>query len=158
MEAVLNYYHFILARMDPVNLIIGFIVVFFVVFLIFRIIKEKELGKYLLQYGEELEAEVKLIDCGYRRLYYRVEVSFQINGQTIVKRMSVYSFLNWFQGQAIGASRKFPVLVDPTNPNRFLFNIHKFELKETSDDSIQNFLEREKAENPDIEDDKDLNK
>ena len=125
-------------------LIIGFCVV---VFIVFRFRKEKELEEYLSKYGVELEAETKIIGRWGHSSFYQVEVSFQINGQVVKKKIVINkNFQGWFPKK--GEIRKFPVLVDPSNPKRFLFNIHKFHLKKTSDDSVRNFLERYNAENP----------
>ncbi len=124
-------------------LIICLIVGLFAVFFIFSLIKEKELEEYLLKNGEEVEAEAKFIAGNWRSIYI-VKVSFQINGQRIVKTLTMDS-LHWLGAQR-GACKIFPVLVDPLDPNRFLFNMSKFQLKGTSNDSVQNFLERHKAE------------
>ncbi len=130
-------------------LIIGLSVV---IFIIVRVIKEKRLEEYLLKYGIELEAEAKVIG-GDRLSGYLIEVNFQHNGQTIKKRLNVDrgSTFGHNSFPANGYIRKFPVLVDPFHPKRFLFNIRKFHLTKTSDDSVQNFLKRCKAENPDFE-------
>jgi len=121
---------------------------FILVFIIFKWKKEKKLEDDLAKYGVELEAETKIIGgWGRYSTLYQVEVSFQINSQIVKKRLIIdKGFGGWFPKK--GEIRKFPVLVDPFNPQRFLFNVHKFHLTKTSDDSVQNFLERDKAEHP----------
>ena len=126
-------------------LIIGF---FIVIFIVFKWGKEKKLEEDLLKYGVELEADTKILGgWGRYSTLYQVEVHFQMNGQIVKKKIIIdKGFSGWFPKK--GYIRKFPVLVDPFNPKRFLFNIRKFHLTKTSNDSVQNFQERYKAEHP----------
>ena len=113
-----------------------------------RIVRGKRLEEYLLKYGTEIEAEVKVVGRGGKGSNLFVEIDFQINGRQIRKRIVVGS-LEWRNPKE--RVRKMPVLVDPFHPHRFLFNVRKFHLQETADDSIQNFQERHQAEHPDSE-------
>ena len=132
--------------MENLNLITCLIAIFFTALLILKVINEKQLKEYLLKYGEELEAEAKQINTPF---ICRIDLSYQINGQTVVKKNFYISQFDWYPRTE--TSKRFPVLVDPSNPNRFLFNIRKFHFKKVSNDSAQNFLERHKVEQPDIE-------
>lgn len=117
-------------------------------FLFYREIQARRLKEYLLKYGVEVEAETRIIVYG--RLFEIIQVNFQINGQ-IVKKILTASRYDWFPLAQPNRDtiKKFPLVVDPLNPKRFLFNMHKFQLEKTSDDSVNNFLERNRAEHPD---------
>jgi hypothetical protein len=146
--------------MDTINYIICLVIAFFIVFLFSRMIKERELGKHLLKYGEERQAVAELLDVNASQFFtisYRVEISFQINNQTIVKTLSInpYAWSPYQKEETIGTCKNFTVLVDPSDPDKFLFNMRKYHLKEKFDDSILSFFERHKAAEPDPEDDKE---
>lgn len=125
------------------------ITIYFLGWFIYNIIREKSLNKYLLEHGVEIEAQARYLGV-YDDVLKRVEVTFSFNGQIISKRMRVLEIMwNPTSGNNI---KEFPILVDPKDPKRFLFNMRKFNLNKPSDDSIRNFLERNKAENQDLED------
>ena len=127
--------------------------------IIFRIIQEQGLKGYLLKNGVEVDAKVQYLGAsglawiiggmdGNASLLFKIEVSFTVKDQLISKRMTTENWMWSPKLPSIGDVKTLPVLVDPNNPQRFLFNMRKFNLKKPSDDSIKNFLERNKAENP----------
>ncbi len=135
--------------METNNLVIWLAVVFVPgLIIVIRMIHGKRLEEYLLKYGTEIEAEVKVVGRGGKGSNLLVEIDFQINGRQIRKRIAISSF-EWRNPKE--HVRKMPVLVDPFHPHRFLFNVRKFHLQKTSGDSIQNFQERCQAEHPDSE-------
>lgn len=106
-------------RHESLYLFIFFIaVIFFIFFLVSK--KRKKLAEYLSKHGVECEGEAKLI--GYAGLQGTIiKISFQLNGQTIIKTMVHDEFNLFSQDPAIGQIRKLSILVDPLNTDRYIF-------------------------------------
>ena len=117
------------------------------IFIIYRWGQARKLNEYLLKNGVEIDADARLILYGGS--FFIVEVSFQINGQVVRRQLTLTQFDYFPLQPKRNIVKKFPVLVDPVDPRRFLFNVRKFQLTKTSDDSVKNFLERNNAEHPD---------
>ncbi len=114
-----------------------------------------KLKEDLLERGVELEAEVELIKTWGADESFIIEVRFQRNGQSVKRRKTVSNLIWTFLQKTdykrgdrpkSGDIKKCPVLVDPLNPQRFLFNTYKYQLKKRSEDSVKNFLDKNKAE------------
>lgn len=121
------------------NLILAGIFLFFLIFIVVskQVANGKKLKEDLLQYGVETYATVeKRVGS---RIGSTVYIKFEYNGQTIRKICNVMEF--WFQQK-----ETYPILLDPNNPNRFLFNTKKFDLRENSgEDSVGYFLKKREA-------------
>ncbi|GEM_PF-4477000 len=108
--------------------------------------KRKKLETHLLQYGVERKAAVEKVYLG--RGLYLYFAQYENNGQQFKKRL--FTFLDEDFGYS--DKRTIPILIDPTDPKKVLFNIKKFDLRPVSGDSLTNFLERRKSYGDEEED------
>ncbi len=104
--------------------------------------KRKKLEQDLLNYGVEMQANVIKKGWAFRGLR-DLHIHYEINGREVTKVISVdISHEN---------IKSMPILIDPMNPKRVLYNMRKFDLKKVSEDSVTNFKERYEANKTDYD-------
>ncbi len=103
----------------------------FLLALYLRFLWQKKLEEEMKEVGVEVKAKIER-RTGVR-FVQTLYISFELYGEEIKKKIRcAYSedFLN----------DEYPMLINPQNHNRFVFNMKKSDLIPSTNDSVQNFL------------------